>query len=38
LPVLAIVRGLPDAVASLSESGWEDAAYGIMTTDTVIPL
>ncbi len=35
LPVLAIVRGLPDAVASLSESGWEDAAYGIMTTDTV---
>ncbi|MBC8519897.1 MAG: bifunctional glutamate N-acetyltransferase/amino-acid acetyltransferase ArgJ [Gammaproteobacteria bacterium] len=35
LPVSAIVRGLPDAVASLSESGWDDAAYGIMTTDTV---
>ncbi len=36
LPVGAIVNGLADAVASLSESGWEDAAHGIMTTDTVI--
>lgn len=35
LPVSAIVHGLPDAVASLSESGWDDAAHGIMTTDTV---
>ena len=35
LPVDAIVNGLADAVASLSEGGWEDAAHGIMTTDTV---
>ncbi len=36
LPVEPIINGLPDALASLSEMGWEDAAYGIMTTDTVI--
>ncbi len=35
LPVTAITQGLPDAVASLSVTGWEDAAHGIMTTDTV---
>ncbi|MBT7308117.1 MAG: bifunctional glutamate N-acetyltransferase/amino-acid acetyltransferase ArgJ [Gammaproteobacteria bacterium] len=35
LPVEPIVQGLPDAVAALSEMGWEDAAHGIMTTDTV---
>ena len=35
LPIESIIQGLPDAVASLSEMGWEDAAYGIMTTDTV---
>lgn len=27
--------GIPQAIASLSESGWEDAAHGIMTTDTI---
>jgi len=34
LPVGKIQAGLPDALASLSEDHWEDAAYGIMTTDT----
>ena len=27
--------GIPKAVANLSEQGWEDAAHGIMTTDTI---
>ena len=36
LPVAPITQGLPNAVAALSEMGWEDAAHGIMTTDTVI--
>lgn len=36
LPVDPITQGLPDALASLSEMGWEAAAHGIMTTDTVI--
>ncbi len=36
LPVAPITQGLPDALASLTEMGWEDAAHGIMTTDTVI--
>ena len=35
LPVDKIVQGLPDAYATLSDTGWEDAAHGIMTTDTV---
>lgn len=35
LPLEKIEKGLPSALAALSESGWEDAAYGIMTTDTV---
>ena len=35
LPVDKIVHGLPDACAKLSDTGWEDAAHGIMTTDTV---
>ncbi len=35
LPMAPIIQGLPDAVAALSEMGWEDAANGIMTTDTV---
>ncbi len=35
LPVQRIVAGLPEACADLSEAGWEDAAHGIMTTDTV---
>ena len=35
LPVDRIRAGLPGACARLSEDGWVDAAYGIMTTDTV---
>ncbi|MDO9371433.1 MAG: bifunctional glutamate N-acetyltransferase/amino-acid acetyltransferase ArgJ [Gammaproteobacteria bacterium] len=35
LPVEKIVHGLPGAYAALSDAGWEDAAHGIMTTDTV---
>lgn len=30
-----LVGALPDAVRALSESGWDNAARGIMTTDTV---
>jgi glutamate N-acetyltransferase/amino-acid N-acetyltransferase len=35
LPVERIVAGIPQCLAALSEHGWNDAAYGIMTTDTV---
>jgi glutamate N-acetyltransferase/amino-acid N-acetyltransferase len=35
LPVDRIVEGLPLACAQLTEQGWEEAAYGILTTDTV---
>jgi glutamate N-acetyltransferase/amino-acid N-acetyltransferase len=35
LPVEKIVTALPDALAKLAEEGWQDAAYGILTTDTV---
>ncbi len=35
LPVERIEAALPDAMAVLALDGWEDAAYGIMTTDTV---
>lgn len=35
LPVQRIVAGLPAAYAALSATGWDDAAHGIMTTDTV---
>ncbi len=35
LPVQRIVAGLPAAYTSLSVTGWDDAAHGIMTTDTV---
>jgi len=35
LPVDKIAAGIPQAFANLQESGWEDAAWGIMTTDTV---
>ena len=35
LPLGKIAAVLPQAVAALSESNWEDAAHGIMTTDTV---
>ncbi|MGB5261227.1 MAG: bifunctional glutamate N-acetyltransferase/amino-acid acetyltransferase ArgJ [Gammaproteobacteria bacterium] len=35
LPVNAIVAALPQALGNLAETGWLDAAFGIMTTDTV---
>lgn len=35
LPVDTILAGLPAARDELSEDGWEAAAHGIMTTDTV---
>lgn len=35
LQVDKFAKSIPDAVARLSEQGWEDAAHGIMTTDTV---
>ncbi|MDR9435739.1 MAG: bifunctional glutamate N-acetyltransferase/amino-acid acetyltransferase ArgJ [Thiohalophilus sp.] len=38
LPVTRITGGLPAACAALSEAGWHDAAYGILTTDTVPKL
>lgn len=34
LPVGKIVHALPDALASMSETRWAEAASGIMTTDT----
>ncbi|HXH02897.1 MAG TPA: bifunctional glutamate N-acetyltransferase/amino-acid acetyltransferase ArgJ [Candidatus Competibacteraceae bacterium] len=34
LPLKKIVDALPAAFADLRPEGWEDAAYGIMTTDT----
>ena len=38
LPVERIISALPTANAALAETGWEDAAWGIMTTDTVPKL
>ncbi len=35
LPVNKITNILKDAIAGLSDDGWEQAAQGIMTTDTV---
>jgi glutamate N-acetyltransferase/amino-acid N-acetyltransferase len=35
LPVGTITAAIPQAFAALSEDGWEDAAHGILTTDTV---
>lgn len=35
LPVDRIVAGMPAVIATLEEGGWEAAAHGIMTTDTV---
>lgn len=35
LPVGRITAALPQALAALDGNGWEDAAWGIMTTDTV---
>jgi len=34
LPVDKILKTLPNAFAALSENGWDQAARGIMTTDT----
>ena len=34
MPMEKILTGLPDAFNNLTESGWADAAKGIMTTDT----
>jgi len=38
LPVAAITAGLPGACTALSEDGWDEAAHGILTTDTVPKL
>jgi glutamate N-acetyltransferase/amino-acid N-acetyltransferase len=35
LPVERLRAGLPEAIAHLAEDGWLEAAYGIMTTDTL---
>lgn len=35
LPVTKITNAIPDALARLDDNAWEDAAHGIMTTDTV---
>lgn len=35
LPVDKFSKAIPGAVDKLTAQGWEDAAYGIMTTDTV---
>jgi glutamate N-acetyltransferase/amino-acid N-acetyltransferase len=35
LPVNVIAKGLPEAYDALTAQGWEEAAQGIMTTDTV---
>lgn len=35
LPVARVVAALPVCLQQLSESGWANAAHGIMTTDTV---
>ncbi len=35
LPVERILAGLPDCIGTLDESGWVEAAHGIMTTDTL---
>lgn len=34
MPVQRVVAGLPRCIANLSENGWDEAALGIMTTDT----
>lgn len=34
LPVTKIISGLEGAFSALNAEGWQDAAYGIMTTDT----
>jgi glutamate N-acetyltransferase/amino-acid N-acetyltransferase len=34
LPMSALVNGIPQALSALAVDHWEDAAHGIMTTDT----
>ncbi|MCC6136523.1 MAG: bifunctional glutamate N-acetyltransferase/amino-acid acetyltransferase ArgJ [Candidatus Contendobacter sp.] len=34
LPLFRLMAGLPAALAALQADGWEEAAHGIMTTDT----
>ncbi|MBT3437630.1 MAG: bifunctional glutamate N-acetyltransferase/amino-acid acetyltransferase ArgJ [Oceanospirillaceae bacterium] len=34
LPIEKIIKHLPQAVRSLDMNGWQDAAWGILTTDT----
>ena len=34
LPVAKIVAAIPEALSKVSETGWDDAGAGIMTTDT----
>lgn len=38
LPVEPITQAFPIVLGQLAEAGWEDAAWGIMTTDTVPKL
>lgn len=35
LPLTKVCEAVPTALAALDEAGWEDAAHGILTTDTV---
>lgn len=35
LPVERVIAGLPECLGALSDRGWDDAAHGIMTTDTL---
>ena len=35
LPTERVIAGLPGCIRALNESGWEEAAHGIMTTDTL---
>jgi len=34
LPVDKLIKAMPEAISQLSEQGWQDAAQGILTTDT----
>jgi glutamate N-acetyltransferase/amino-acid N-acetyltransferase len=34
LPVDIICRSLPDAINAINDKGWDEAAHGILTTDT----
>jgi glutamate N-acetyltransferase / amino-acid N-acetyltransferase len=35
LPLERLIAGLPACLTNLKENGWEEAAHGILTTDTV---